>query len=223
MVVGTNLHSSGTYDLKNPNFRYMTSPQAPPGSLHTNPTETYFDSQAIGVEQSHDQRVAGLQPHPQVMRSSVAQGYPINPHSMGALSLQTGTEVIPVVNGSIISPSVQQQSPSGLPSDLTQPGSTSYTHYSHPRQQQGRHWTTSSGLQSMQTAPHPQLGMGTGGIIDLGTGTGHHGTGTLQYQLGVSHHNQQFLNSSSSGNVMYQKWLSQPPHGSLLQTVASRS
>lgn len=215
MVVGTNLHSSGTYDLKNPNFRYMTSPQAPPGSLHTNPTESYFDSQTIGVEQSHDQRMAALQLQPQVIRSSVAQGYP---HTMGAL--QTGTEVIPVVNGSIISPSVQQQSPS-LQSDLTQPGSASYTHYSHPRQQQSRHWSTSSGLQS---APHSQLGMGTGGIIDLGTGTGHHGTGTLQYQMGVSHHNQQFLNSHhSGGNVMYQKWLSHPPHGSLLQTVASRS
>ena len=177
MVVGTNQQSSGTYDLKNPNFRYMTSPQAPPGSFHTNPTESYFDGQTIGVEQSHDQRMAALQLHPQVMRSSVAQEYPVNPHTMGAL--QTGTEVIPVVNGSIISPSVQQQSPSGLQPDL-----------------------------ALQTAPHSQLGMGTGGIIDLGTGTGHPGTGTLQYQMGVSHHSggnvvyQKWLSHPPHGSFM---------------------
>lgn len=232
MVVGTNLQSSGTYDLKNPNFRYMSTPQAPPGSLHTNPTETYFDSQPLGGEQLQDQRGAlqqvAIQQHPQVMRSSTTgQGYPFSQHSMGVL--QTGTEVIPVVNGSIISPSVLQHSQSGL--QLAQPDPSSlHMRYSHSRQpSQGHHvaqsqpWGTTLGLQSMQTAQHSashQRGMETGGLVDLGTGTVQHGIGTSQYGIGVAQH--AHTNQHLSGGVMYQKWLSQQ-QGPVLQAVASHS
>lgn len=41
-LVGEGVKVTGSYDLKNPNFRYMSTPPAPPGSLHINPTDNYF-------------------------------------------------------------------------------------------------------------------------------------------------------------------------------------
>lgn len=245
MVVETNLQSSGTYDLKNPHFRYMSTPQAPPGSLHTNPTETYFDSQTTttavagvtivsGATQQPQQGGGGgggqtqhtpllsAPPHPQLMRSSGMQsgGYVShNQYSMGVL--QTGTEVIPVVNGSIITPSVQQQTGGlQLASDMTH---TSYMQYGSRQQTQGQ-WGT--GLHSMHTAPHfasYQHGM------EFGMGSGQHGMGALQYGMGTLgqpfHTNQQHGIDSlpSGGSRMYQpKWSSQQPT-IISQVVASNS
>ena len=45
-VQGTDIRQSSSYDLKNPNFRYMAAPTIVPGTQHTNPTESYFDSLA---------------------------------------------------------------------------------------------------------------------------------------------------------------------------------
>ena len=199
MVTETSLQSSGTYDLKNPNFRYMTTPQTPPGSLHTNPTEAFFDSQASGVAPPLSSAL--LQTQPKVTRSS--GGYPHNQHLMGVL--QTGTEVVPVVNGSIISPSVQQQpSPGGLQlgqsvADPTHP----YTQYPHPRQQQVSipHW--GSGLHSIPTSAANQHGMGTGGVVNLAIGPGQHGMGTVQYGMGTQGHTH-IVNSV--GSVFQQRW-----------------
>ena len=239
MVVGTNLQSSGTYDLKNPNFRYMSAPQAPPGSHHTNPTETYFDTQSTVAGQAEPQKTASpqqvsVQSPPQVIRSTNERGYPLNHHSMG--TLQTGTEVIPVVNGSIVSPSVQQ---SNSPSDPSQPSSPHYTHYSRQQHAQGhhiaqsQHWAqpVGGGAQSMQTSQHSaphQHGMGTaGGLVDLGTGTAQHtvatpqyGTGMVQFPQGHSQANQYIL-GSPSGTVLYQKW--SPQSNMALHNVASHS
>lgn len=41
-VTGTGMKSKSSYDLKNPNFRYMTTPPSVPGTLHTNPTDAYY-------------------------------------------------------------------------------------------------------------------------------------------------------------------------------------
>jgi SAM-dependent methyltransferase len=238
-VVATDVQSTGTYDLKNPNFRYMSAAQVPPGSLHTNPTETFFDSQMVGggEQQPHTaslQQVPIQQPHPQIIRSSSGQvGHLNQQHSMG--ELQTGTEVIPVINGSIISPSVHQQTPQGV-IPLAQQALTSYSpspaygHYSQPRQasvgRQGQHWGGS--LQPVQTVSHSaahQHGMGVGGLVDLGTGTVQHGVGTFQYGMGVAQHahtNQHVISSPPNENVLYQKWSSQQ-QPTVLQAVASRS
>ena len=226
----------------------MSAAQAPPGSLHTNPTETFFDSQASGAgeQQAQDSRASSLQqvpiqqPHPQIMRSSSGQGVPLNQQqSMGGV-LQTGTEVIPVVNGSIISPSVHQQQqptlqgivPLGQQSLSSHPPSPVYGHYSQPRQpatvggRQVQHW--GSGLQSVQTSSHPaghQHGMAVGGLVEFGTGTAQHGIGTYQYGMGVAQHahtNQHMVNSPRNENVVYQKWPS-PQQPAVLHAVASHS
>ncbi len=36
------IKSKSSYDLKNPNFRYMSTPPSVPGTLHANPTDSYF-------------------------------------------------------------------------------------------------------------------------------------------------------------------------------------
>ena len=44
-VEGTDIRLSSSYDLKNPNFRYMGAPAGMvPGTQHTNPTEAYFEN-----------------------------------------------------------------------------------------------------------------------------------------------------------------------------------
>jgi hypothetical protein len=206
-VTESSLESSGTYDLKNPNFRYMTTPQAPPGTLQTNPTDAFFDSQSFPV-----------QTHPKSTPSSAVHhqgGYPHNQQHMIGI-LQTGTEVIPVVNGSIISPSVQQPSSGGLQlghssTDPAHPHPSLYSHYPHPSPQQ-HHWD-----HSIPTSAVHQHGMGTGGIgiADLGIVPNQHGMGTVQYGMGAvaqAHH------IPGGGNMYQQKWAS-PPH----TVLASRS
>lgn len=226
-VVGTNHQSSGTYDLKNPNFRYMSSPQPPPGTNSANPTETYFDSQpVVGTQVQSPSQQTVVQSFPQVIRPVNARGYPLK-HSMGGL--QTATEVIPVVNGSIISPAVQQQTPPRMqlplsPRDHTHPSSLShYTRHVQARpHQQTRHMPPSHraqpfSLQSVQTVPHSMPhhgGLQNAGYIDLGTGT-------AQSPSGHTHSNQYMLGSPPSGTVMYQKWPSQP--AVLLHNLATHS
>ena len=207
-VTESGLQSSGTYDLKNPNFRYMTTPQAPPGSLHTNPTESFFDTQSV-PSVAPPISSAFLQTHPKTTRPSLVHqpgGYPHNQPMMGVL--QTGTEVIPVVNGSIISPSVQQPSPSGglqLGHSSADPAHPTPSLYYRPQQ---LHWGS-----SLHSVPYPaphQHGMETGGIGigDLGIGPSQHGLGTVQYGMGAvaqAHH----VNIPPTGGNMYQqKWTS---------------
>lgn len=228
-VTETSLQSSGTYDLKNPNFRYMTTPQAPPGSLHTNPTESFFDSQSgsgtVGVAPPISS--AFLQTYPKATRSSVVQQqqpgvYPHNQQRNMMGVLQTDTEVIPVVNGSIISPSVQPPSPGGLQlgHSSTDPAHQSlYSQYSHSRQQLQAsvpHW--GSGLHSIPTSAPHQHGLGTGGIVDLGIGPSQHGMGTLQYGMGAVAQAHHMNIPGAGGNVYQQKWAS-PQH----TVLASRS
>ena len=43
-VQGTDVSVTSSYDLKNPNFRYMSAPSMVPGTLHTNPMEAYFEN-----------------------------------------------------------------------------------------------------------------------------------------------------------------------------------
>ena len=50
---GTNMKSTTSYDLKNPNFRYMTTPLPVPGTLYSNPTENYY--QDYSTMQHQDQ------------------------------------------------------------------------------------------------------------------------------------------------------------------------
>ena len=237
MVAGANFQSRGTYDLKNPNFRYMTTPQSPPGSLHTNPTETYFDAQTVPTGDQQGQRAAPVQQqvpapvYPQVMRSSSSVqpgGYPHNHHLPGVL--QTGTDVIPVVNGSIVSPSVQHQLPQGGDIQLAPPPAANPSHSPSPlyvqyqyEQHQGRplqQWSPDH--HSTQTTPRlaaHQHGMGSG--VDFRTGASQHGTGTVHYELGSQHaHN---MNGVPGGNVMYQQPKWSPQQQTLLQAVASRS
>ena len=60
-VKGTSVHITSSYDLKNPNFRYMSGASMVPGTQNSNPTESYFDSVASyqqasprqGVNESH--------------------------------------------------------------------------------------------------------------------------------------------------------------------------
>ena len=201
-MTGSSLESSGTYDLKNPNFRYMTTPQSPPGTLQANPTEAFFDSQSVpgNVGVAPPLSSAFVQTHPKSTRSSAM-------HMIGVL--QTGTEVIPVVNGSIISPSVQQPLLGGLQlghssADPTHPSPSLYSHYPHPSPQQ-HHW--GSGLHSVPTSAVNQHGMGTGGI---GIGPNQHGMGTVQYGMGTvaqAHH----VNIPGGGNMYQHKWAS-PQH-----------
>ena len=214
MVGESNMQSTGTYDLKNPNFRYMSTPQTPPGSLQTNPTESFFDSQTPSSV-APPISSAYLQTHPRATRSSVQPGgFPSNHHSMGVL--QTGTEVIPVVNGSIISPSVQPQpSSSGLQlgQSATDPTHQSYQ-YPHPRQNvQIPHWG-----HSVPTSAIHQHGMGVGGIGDIGMGPHQHGMGTLQYGMGEVVQGHSNLNNAAGVSQYQQKWAS--PHHTVL---ASRS
>ena len=41
-ITGTGIKLQSSYDLKNPNFRYMTTAPSVPGTLHANPTDTYY-------------------------------------------------------------------------------------------------------------------------------------------------------------------------------------
>ena len=225
MVAGSNLRSSGSYDLKNPNFRYMSTPQAPPGSLQTNPTETFFDAQSAVPtgDQTQQQRMPSslgqITVPTQVMRSlQLPGGYSYNQHVAGVL--QTGTDAIPVVNGSILSPSIQQQgSSSGVhltPADSAHTTSPLYVPYAHSRSpQQGVIQGRQYWMAATHSAAH-QIGMGTGGVMD---GPGQHGTGAIQYGMGAV-----AISSIPSGNVVYQqpqKWPSQQQ--TVLQAVAPHS
>ena len=97
-VVGTNIRSVNSYDLKNPNFRYMSATAAPPGSHHSCPTESYWD-------QGHasSQVVA---PQPPVAHS-VAQAYS---HPPGQ-TIIGANEVISLVNGGMLSPTSHTAAP----------------------------------------------------------------------------------------------------------------
>ena len=54
---GTAVHLTSSYDLKNPNFRYMSGASMVPGSQNTNPTESYFDSAPSYQQSSTRQEV----------------------------------------------------------------------------------------------------------------------------------------------------------------------
>ena len=45
------IKSQTSYDLKNPNFRYMTTPPSVPGTMHTSPSEAYFQEAALPQQQ----------------------------------------------------------------------------------------------------------------------------------------------------------------------------
>ena len=54
-IPGTTSKSTNTLDLKNPFFRYTgQTPQPPPGTNNTSPTDTYWNNLATGTtEPSH--------------------------------------------------------------------------------------------------------------------------------------------------------------------------
>lgn len=91
-VTSTGIRSVNSYDLKNPNFRYMSAAAPPPGSHHSCPTETYWDQQGHASSQTQV-------PQPPTAHS-VAQAYS---HPPGQTIIGT-SEVIPLVNGGVLSP-----------------------------------------------------------------------------------------------------------------------
>ena len=63
-IAGTNVCTTGKYDLKNPIIRYVTNPvpASVPSVDHTNPTESYFDSNEIQDMPEEDTALGGVVP-----------------------------------------------------------------------------------------------------------------------------------------------------------------
>lgn len=50
-VPSSGIKCQSSYDLKNPNFRYMTTPLSVPGTLHSAPTENFFTEGSLATQQ----------------------------------------------------------------------------------------------------------------------------------------------------------------------------
>ena len=107
----------------------MASATPPPGSHHSNPTESYFDNQFQPQQQLNPFPSSTTHPSncpPGQFPSSI-----LSPQA-GLIGLQpANTEVIPVVNGGIVTPS-QQISHSGFTPSQAHPHPYTYSHsYPH--------------------------------------------------------------------------------------------
>ena len=115
-LVGEGVKYTGSYDLKNPNFRYMQMPPPPPGTHHTSPTQEYFEPGSNGsyvhatVQQQH---AVALAPQPHQIISPVSAGGTVvvsamTPHPVMAVHAAppgTGMNGVALMNGGVLSPS----------------------------------------------------------------------------------------------------------------------
>ena len=111
-VVGEGVKFTGSYDLKNPNFRYMTMPPPPPGSHHANPTETYFEpnttnSNPYAQGGTLQQATALIPQSPQIMSPASAGGTVVvsamTPHPVMAVhAAPPGINGVTVMNGGLL-------------------------------------------------------------------------------------------------------------------------
>ena len=90
-VTGTAIKSRSSYDLKNPNFRYMSTAPAVPGTMHTNPTDAYYHevnaAQSMEPSNNHSATNSASSQYssPQMAVSNIMS--PSNSQSVNSLSL----------------------------------------------------------------------------------------------------------------------------------------
>ena len=101
-VPGSGVKSQSTYDLKNPNFRYMTTPLSVPGTLHTAPTDTYFQDTPTSVAAPAPLLQAPMTPgnqlpSPESQPVAPAGNQPMHPtnQSVGSQAVSPRNQVIP--------------------------------------------------------------------------------------------------------------------------------
>ena len=116
-LVGEGIKLTGSYDLKNPNFRYMTLPPPPPGSHQVNPTETYFEPSSNLYHQGTAQQQTAVVPQPQQIVSPVSAGGTVvvsamTPHPVMAVhAAPPGVNGVTVMNGGLLSPNHNSTKP----------------------------------------------------------------------------------------------------------------
>ena len=116
-LVGEGVKFSGSYDLKNPNFRYMTMPPPPPSSQNVNPTEAYFEPSTSSNNSPYAHggmlQATAVIPHsPQIVSPTSAGGTVVvsamTPHPVMAVhATPPGVNGVSVMNGGLLgSPTV---------------------------------------------------------------------------------------------------------------------
>lgn len=134
-LVGEGVKVTGSYDLKNPNFRYMSMPPAPPGSLHVQPTESYFHPERFTTAAQKsipEEDLSLVTSEPQQVTSPMSAEEAVVVSStitQPVMAVHTSSPVVngvSVMNGGLLSPVLSKGSPTrpqavhGLPS-YTQP------------------------------------------------------------------------------------------------------
>ena len=131
-VPGSSIKSHSTYYLKNPNFRYMTTPLSVPGTLHAPPTDTYFPDIPTGAPvggvsstqasvppqssvapQTSQQPLNLQQQQQQLLVSANSTGVGAGLYAVNSLPNSSGTAVPPQMQNS--TPQLQQLPPQQQP------------------------------------------------------------------------------------------------------------
>lgn len=151
-LTGTSIHVTCSYDLKNPNFRYVGVPPVPPGSHQTNPTESYWDSQTQQAMPATQQSAL-----PQVL-SPVAH-HSVNQTMVGVHHSQN--RVMSVMNGGLHSPPTTHTTmPNPYPAQVY----ASMDSHGHQMQTAVHGLANAAGMINIGSEPHPtSLGTNLGG------------------------------------------------------------
>ena len=119
-MAGLGIKSKSTYDLKNPNFRYMSTPPSVPGTLHANPTDSYFQG-AETATNSAAPYLTNSHSSPQTTATQYAVPHS-NSHGMSSVTAPSG----PHLTNSVPSQSLLGPTPSITPSPTLNPSAPQF-------------------------------------------------------------------------------------------------